>query len=109
MERMGFVLGIRAEAIPEYKRLHRETWPEILEIISRANIRNYSIFLKEPENLLFAYWEYVGSDLAADQARLAAEPRMKDWWQICEPMQLPLQTRRPGEWWARLENVFYKP
>ena len=109
MERMGFVLGIRAEAIPEYKRLHRETWPEILEIISRANIRNYSIFLKEPENLLFAYWEYVGSDLAADQARLAAEPRMKEWWQICEPMQLPLETRRPGEWWGRLENVFYNP
>ena len=107
MERMGFVLGIKPEALPEYKRLHRETWPEILEIISRANIKNYSIFLKEPENLLFAYWEYVGTDFAADQAKLAAEPRMKDWWVICEPMQVPLETRKPGEWWAKLENVFY--
>jgi L-rhamnose mutarotase len=109
MERMGFVLGIRPEAIAEYERLHRETWPEILQIISDAQIRNYSIFLKEPENLLFAYWEYHGSDFAADQARLAAEPRMKDWWALCEPMQRPLETRRPGEWWARMKSVFFKP
>jgi len=109
MERMGFILGIKPEAIDEYKRLHRETWPEIVEIISAANIMNYSIFLKEPENLLFAYWEYHGNDFAADQARLAAEQRMKDWWVICEPMQVPLETRRAGEWWARMESVFLKP
>lgn len=109
MERMGFVLGIRPEAIAEYRRLHRETWPEILRIISEARIRNYSIFLKEPENLLFAYWEYHGNDFAADQARLAAEPRMKDWWALCEPMQRPLETRRPGEWWARMDSVFLNP
>lgn len=109
MERMGLIIGIKPEAIFEYKRLHRETWPEIIEIISAANIRNYSIFLKEPENLLFAYWEYVGTDFKADQARLAVEPRMKDWWVICDPMQIPLETRRPGEWWARMESVFLKP
>jgi len=109
MERMGQILGIKPEAIAEYKRLHRETWPEIVAIISAAHIENYSIFLKEPENLLFAYWEYTGTDFAADQARLAAEPRMKDWWAICEPMQAPLETRLPGEWWARMEQVFLKP
>lgn len=106
---MGFVLKIKPEAIPEYKRLHRETWPEILEIISRANIRNYSIFLKEPENLLFAYWEYHGTDFKGDQAALAQEPRMKDWWKLCDPMQEPLENRAEGEWWARMEQVFLRP
>lgn len=106
---MGFVLKIKPEAIPEYKRLHRETWPEILEIISRANIRNYSIFLKEPENLLFAYWEYHGTDFRRDQAKLAQEPRMKDWWKLCDPMQEPLENRAEGEWWARMEQVFFRP
>lgn len=109
MERMAFVLKIKQEAIPEYKRLHRETWPEILEIISRANIRNYSIFLKEPENLLFAYWEYHGTDFSGDQAKLAAQPRMKEWWKICDPMQEPFETRAEGEWWARMEQVFLRP
>ena len=107
MERMGFVIGIKSEVIPEYKRLHRETWQEILDAISRAHIRNYTIFLKEPENLLFAYWEYHGTDFAADQAKLAQEPLMKDWWKICDPMQNPLETRADGEWWARMENVFF--
>jgi hypothetical protein len=26
---------------------------------------------------------------------------------ICEPMQVPLETRKPGEWWAEMENVFH--
>ena len=107
MERKGFVLGIRAEHISEYKRIHAAVWPEILAIIRRANIRNYTIYLKEPENLLFAYYEYHGTDFAADMARLAAEPKMKEWWAICEPMQSPLPTRRTGEWWAAMENVFH--
>ena len=28
--------------------------------LSAANIHNYSIYLREPENLLFGYWEYTG-------------------------------------------------
>lgn len=107
MERMGFVLGIKPEHIPEYTRIHAAVWPEILAIINRANIRNYTIFLKEPENLLFAYYEYHGTDFAKDMAKLAAEPKMKEWWAICEPMQSPLATRKPGEWWAAMEDVFH--
>lgn len=107
MERMGFVLGIKAEHIPEYKRIHAAVWPEILAIITRANIKNYTIYLKEPENLLFAYYEYHGTDFAKDMAKLGAEPKMKEWWAICEPMQAPLATRKPGEWWAAMENVFH--
>jgi hypothetical protein len=26
---------------------------------------------------------------------------------ICEPMQLPLPTRKGGEWWAEMEDVFH--
>jgi len=50
---MGLCIGLKAEAIAEYKRVHAAVWPDVLEVISRANIRNYSIFLREPENLLF--------------------------------------------------------
>lgn len=42
---------------------------------SRSNIRNQSIFLKEPEKLLLGYWEYHGSDFEADAAKMAADPR----------------------------------
>ncbi|MBX3580425.1 MAG: L-rhamnose mutarotase [Rhizobiaceae bacterium] len=107
MQRMGSVLGIRPEAIDEYKRIHADVWPEVLATIEACNIRNYTIFLKEPENLLFAYFEYHGTDWAADTAKMAADPKTQEWWAICEPMQAPLPTRKEGEWWAQMENVFH--
>ncbi|MGA2485802.1 MAG: L-rhamnose mutarotase, partial [Roseiarcus sp.] len=56
MKRMGMVLGLKPERIADYKRIHAGVWPEILTKITACNIRNYSIFLREPENLLFGYW-----------------------------------------------------
>lgn len=107
MQRMGSILGIKPEAIAEYKRIHADVWPEVLAMIAACNIRNYTIFLKEPENLLFAYFEYHGTDWAADTARMAADPKTQEWWAICMPMQAPLATRKEGEWWAQMENVFH--
>ena len=107
MQRMAMVIGIKPEHIPEYKRLHADTWPEILQGISDCNIRNYSIYLKEPENLLFGYWEYHGADFDADAAKMAADPKTQEWWEICMPMQEPLDTRKEGEWWAMMEEVFH--
>ena len=66
MQRMGMVIGLNADRVAEYKRLHTDVWPGILDMISACNITNYSIFLKEPENLLFGYWEYTGTDFEAE-------------------------------------------
>jgi L-rhamnose mutarotase len=107
MERMGHVIGLKPEVIAEYKRIHAEVWPEVLALISKCNIANYTIFLKEPENLLFAYWEYHGTDFAADMALMKADARMRDWWAITDPMQVPITARGEGEWWARMEPVFH--
>ena len=107
MERMAMVIGVKPIDIPEYKRLHADTWPEILAGITACNIHNYSIYLKEPENLLFGYWEYLGTNFAADTAKMAADPKTQEWWDICMPMQEPLDTRKDGEWWAMMEEVFH--
>ena len=107
MQRMGMLIGLKPEKIEEYKRLHADVWPEILEMISQCNIRNYSIFLKEPENMLFGYWEYHGTDFEADAAKMAADPKTQEWWDICMPCQQPLETRKDGEWWAMMDEVFH--
>ena len=87
MKRMGMVIGIKPEHIAEYKRTHAAVWPEVLARISDSNIRNYTIFLREPENLLFAYYEYHGEDWAADAKKMAADARTQEWWAIHDPMQ----------------------
>jgi L-rhamnose mutarotase len=105
MQGMGMVIGVEPDKVETYKELHRAVWPEILDLISRCNIRNYSIFLKEPENLLFGYWEYY--DFAADMEKMAADKRNQEWWSFCIPCQKPFETRRQGEWWAMMDEVFH--
>ena len=56
MTRYGAVIGIKPEAIAEYKRIHAAVWPDVLKQIKASKISNYSIYLKEPENLMFAYY-----------------------------------------------------
>lgn len=107
MQRMGMVIGLAPDKVAEYKRLHAAVWPEVLAMISACGISNYSIFLKEPENMLFGYWEYHGEDFAADAAKMAADPKTQEWWAICMPCQRPLETRKEGEWWAMMDEVFH--
>jgi len=104
---MGFVIGIDPDRIAEYKRVHADVWPGVLERLRKSNITNYSIFLRQPENLMFSYWEYTGDDFETDNAAIAADPTTRDWWKICGPMQEPLATRAEGEWWAPMEEVFH--
>lgn len=107
MQRMGMVLGVRAEKIAEYKRLHAAVWPEFLALLSNHGITNYTIYLREPENLLFGSWEYVGSDFAADMKIMAESPLTAKWNDLCMPCQQPLDTISQGEWWAPMEEVFH--
>lgn len=105
MKRYGSLIRVRPESIDSYKKYHAAVWPEVLDRIRRSNIRNYSIFLKDDN--LFGYFEYHGTDYAADMAKMAADPKTQAWWAIMMPMQKPLETRAQGEWWANMEEVFH--
>lgn len=105
MQRFGMVIGIKREKLDEYKKLHAAVWPEVLDILHKYHISNYSIFLKD--NLLFGYLEYSGANLEEDFAKMGKEPAMKKWYAVCGPCQEPLPTRNEGEWWAVMEPVFY--
>jgi len=105
MKRYGMVLKVRPERFEEYKKYHAAVWPGVLDMIRKCNIRNYSIYHKD--GYLFSYFEYTGDDFDADMAKMADDPKTQEWWAIMEPMQEPLATRAPGEWWADMEEVFH--
>ncbi len=105
-QRYGMVLKVRPERIEEYKEYHVEIWPGVAKMITECNITNYSIYLKD--GFLFSYFEYVGDDFEADMAKMAADPVTQEWWDIMMPMQEPLPTRKEGEWWAEMEEVFHQ-
>jgi len=99
------VIRLKPDAEEDYKRYHAAVWPEVLEMLRECNIRNYSIFLKD--GYLFSYFEYHGRDMEADWAKMAAHQKTQEWWAIMKPMQEPLPTRKEGEWWAEMEEVFH--
>jgi L-rhamnose mutarotase len=105
MKRYGQIIGVKPEKFESYKKYHASVWPEVLSMIKKCNINNYSIFHKD--NMLYAYFEYTGIDFEGDMAKMAADSKTQEWWAIMEPMQDPVPTRKKGEWWANMEEVFH--
>jgi L-rhamnose mutarotase len=105
MKRIASVIGVAPESIEVYERLHAAVWRGVLDRLSASNVTNYSIY--RHGDLLFSYMEYVGDDLEADLAAIAADPVTKEWWAVCEPLQRPMPERAEGEWWKELPEVFH--
>lgn len=105
MKRYGMVIRLKPDKIEEYKKLHSNVWPEVLNTLSRHNIKNYSIFLKD--SFLFGYLEYHGHDYEADMKQVANCEATQRWWTHTAPCQEPLDSRGEGEWWSLMQEVFY--
>jgi len=105
MKRVAAVIRLRPEQERTYRELHAAVWPTVLETLRKAHISNYSIFLRD--GLLFAYYEYTGTDHRADLAAMAADPRTQEWWKLTDPCQQAVSSAAGGEWWAPLEEVFH--
>ena len=78
------VISVRPEMLDEYRRLHADAWPEVLEQIRRCHISNYSIFHRD--GLLFGYLEYSGDDWEADMRLMAEDPATQRWWELTDPV-----------------------
>lgn len=108
-KRVGMVVKIKEDQIEEYKRIHAPDNPGVRDLLSKYNMRNFSIFLQKLDDgnyYEFGYYEYVGNDFEGDMERLAAEPRNIEWLKVCDPMQVPLEGY---ESWAEMELVYYNP
>ena len=105
MKRFGQVIKVKPEEKEKYVYHHVHAWPEINAMIKECNIQNYSIYLKD--DFLFAYMEYTGTDFDGDMAKMAADPKTQEWWDLVKPFQEPLETRKEGEWWADMEEVYH--
>jgi L-rhamnose mutarotase len=97
-ERHGLIVKLRPELREHYLELHRAVWPEVEQALTAHNVRNYSIFVHGL--ILIAYYEYVGSDHAADMARIAEDPASQKWWELTDPCQVPLEGAEGRSPWS---------
>ncbi len=104
MQRVAFLLKVKRDKIEEYKRRHREVWPEMLAALRETGWRNYSLYLRE-DGTLFGYLETPDFDAA--RAGMAAKEVNARWQAEMAPFFEQLEGRRPDEGLLVLEEVFH--
>ena len=77
MRRVAFTMKLKPGYATEYKRRHDEIWPELKNMLSKAGISDYSIFLDAGSLTLFAVHK-VSDDF--DAASIPSQPVVKKWW-----------------------------
>jgi L-rhamnose mutarotase len=66
LDRRAWANGIDPTQIKYYDREQAAVWRKVLARITVCTIRNYTIFVTEPGNLLSAHYEYHATDFAVD-------------------------------------------
>ncbi len=97
--RSGFVLRVKADKIDEYVEAHRAVWPEMLQALRDAGIRNFTIFRHGTE--VFGYFE--ADDLERAGAYMAAQEVSTRWQDAMADL---LEERVPDAGPPPLEEIF---
>ena len=102
MKRFGFKMKLTPGLKEEYRKRHNEIWPELVKLLKDAGIGNYSIFLDEETNTLFAYQEQSGDNSSQD---LGTTEIVKKWWKYMADIMETNPDNSPVT--VPLEQVFY--
>jgi L-rhamnose mutarotase len=99
MQKLAFKMTLRPGCKEEYRRRHAALWPEMKELLRQNGIRDYTIFLDEATNTLFAVQSQDGEQSSQD---LGALPIVQKWWNYMadimetnpdsSPVSVPLET-----------------
>ncbi|MDL4774425.1 MULTISPECIES: L-rhamnose mutarotase [Thermomonosporaceae] len=103
MKRACFLLKVRRDRMAEYRRRHREVWPDMLAALSESGWRNYSLFLRD-DGLLVGYLET--DDFEAAQERMARTGVNARWQDEMAPFFEDLDGR-PDQGMLPLTEVFH--
>ncbi|GLB51248.1 L-rhamnose mutarotase [Neptunitalea chrysea] len=86
MKTIAFKMKLKSGYEQEYKKRHDEIWPELATLLHAAGISDYSIFLDEETNVLFAIQKVTDNNTVND---LPNHPIMKKWWDyMCDIMEV---------------------
>lgn len=109
MPRLYYALDLHDDPalIAEYERWHspEAIWPEILDSIAAAGIRDMEIHRVDDRLVLTME---VDEDYSpeAKAAADAADPRVQAWETLMSSFQKPLPGSAPGEKWRLMTRVF---
>ena len=88
----------------EYRRRHSTIWPRLKELLKANGISEYSIFLDEATNDLFAVMKVTNPESLKE---MAVHPVMKEWWSYMKDIMDTNPDESPLS--ITLDEVFYLP
>ena len=77
MKRIAFKMKLKSGCKEEYKKRHEHIWPELISLLKENNISDYSIFLDEETDMLFAVQTMGGPGSAL---QMGQNPVVQKWW-----------------------------
>ena len=102
MKRVAFKMKLKPGFREEYIKRHNEVWPDIVDLIKKSGISDYSIFLEEETNILFGIQEVEGEMSSQD---LGAVDIQQKWWNYMSDIMEVNPDNSPVT--IHLEEVFY--
>ena len=102
-QRVAFLLQLREGVGEAYDRAHEQVWPEMLDLLKRSGVSEYSIFRRDTTLVLVMCVD----DFDAVWARIEADPINTRWQQTTAPFFEPVTDLRPGERFPMMREVFY--
>ena len=97
---MKLMAGCQAE----YKRRHAEIWPELKALLKKSGVCDYTIFLDEETNTLFAVQGQEGEQSSQD---LGGNPIVQRWWAYMADIMETNADNSPVS--TPLTEMFYMP
>jgi len=93
------------ELINEYKKYHRQVWPEIIAGIKKAGINQLEIYIAC--NRLFMIMEVNDSFSFEKKEKMDAEnSNIQEWESLMWKYQQALPCAKKGEKWVLMEQIF---
>jgi len=77
MRKIAFKMKLHPGFKDEYKKRHDAIWPELLALLKKAGISDYTIYFDEETNSLFAV-QYVQGDGGSQE--LGDNELVQKWW-----------------------------
>ena len=102
MKRLAFKMYLNEGQKEEYRKRHNEIWPELQQLLKDAGVGEYSIFLDEETNLLFAFQKVEGNDGSQD---LGQTEIVQKWWAFMADIMKTNPDHSPVS--VPLEEVFF--
>jgi L-rhamnose mutarotase len=100
--RNAFKMYLNEGQKAEYKKRHQELWPELHQLLKDAGLCEYSIFLDDETNTLFAFQKVDAEGKSQD---LEKNEIVKKWWAFMAEIMKTNPDKSPVT--VPLEEVFY--